>query len=229
MMDNDVASVTLPTLDEHDVAAVEAMLIRAIRAQDQLVRDRDEIKAINLRIASNSKMRDGAYQALKVFGFVESPEEDVNLWDLVLQVIGSERYERSVAIARGEQFPTLLEKMGDEQPPTKAVSDGVLFGDSAEAVVMKRSVPIRAAILEYLGAMGDKGAKVGQVKQHLADAYGITVHEKTPGMTLYRLLKEGLVDREGRTWFVKAELETKENEAPTERTGDASETALAAL
>lgn len=210
-MESDDAPVILPALEEYDVAAIEAILIRTVRAQDQRARAREEITAANERIASSSKIVDGAYQALKVFGFVEVPSE--NLWDQVREVIGQEKYGRAIAIGRGAQFPALLTKMGDDRPPSEAVSEGVGFGDSAEATVVKRSVPIRTAILEYLGTVGDQGAKVAQVKKHLADAYGITVHEKTPGMTLYRLLKEGLVTKNGRTWIAAASNGTKENKA----------------
>src|SRR4051812_14037921 len=38
------------------------------------------------------------------------------------------------------------------------------------------------------------------LRQQLADS-GIYIHEKTVGMTLYRLLREGVIRREGRDWF----------------------------
>ena len=220
-METDDASVILPTLDEHDVAAIEAILVRTIRAQDQTNRDREEIKAANARIVDNAQIRDSAYQALRVFGFDGGPE-GVNLWTLVRKAIGNAKYDRAIAVARGAQFPALLTQMGDDRPPTEAVVRvGVALGDSAEATVIKRSVPIRTAILGYLEALGERGAKVGQVKKHLAEAYGITVHEKTPGMTLYRLLKDGLVRREGRTWYAKNE-ESEESEVRSGQTATAS-------
>jgi hypothetical protein len=33
-------------------------------------------------------------------------------------------------------------------------------------------------------------------------AFGETIHEKTVGMTLYRMSKDGLVTRDGHTWFI---------------------------
>ncbi|MBA3526793.1 MAG: hypothetical protein H0T82_07730 [Sphingomonas sp.] len=216
-MENDAASLTLPDLDERDLIAIEGILARTIRAQDQIVHDREQMKVLNERIAQNTKIRSGAYEALKtIFGFDDPPEEDKNRWDVVCEVMGTERYSRTITLARGKDVPGLLSKMEDGQ------------FSSAKPVVAKRSIPIRTVILEYLHTAGEQGAKAAQVRQHLADAHGITVHEKTPGMTLYRLLKEGLVSRNGRTWYAKQVTENDENEASSGRAGDASETALAA-
>jgi hypothetical protein len=230
-MDTNDAPVILPELDEQDMAALEAILGRTIRAQDRQARDREELKIINERIAAAQKIRDSAYAALKVFGFEAPPvpegEQPVNVWTLVRAVMGAERYDRIIAVARGAEFPALLSKMGDDQPPASAKHENAALGER-EANAVKHTVPIRVAILDYLRAVGEQGSNVAEVKRHLADAYGITVHEKTPGMTLYRLLKDGLVRREGRTWFAMPYTENKENEAPSGRTAGASETALAA-
>ncbi len=205
-MENDATQVILPVLDEHDVIAIEGMLIRTIRAQDQIGRDREQVKVLNERIAKNSKIRSGAFDALQqIYGFVDPPEEDKNRWDLVRQVIGSERYFRAIGLARGETTPALLSQMGDDRPPSPA-SPGP---EAAEG----KAVSIREAVLAYLRTMGEKGAKAAQVREHLAFAHGLNVHEKTPGMTLYRLLKDGLVRREGRIWFAEVQDGENENEA----------------
>jgi len=192
-MENGDTSTILPALDEHDVMAIETILIRTIRAQDQSNRDRDLIKALNARIATNTRICDSAYASLKVFGF-EAPvqpegSEPVNLWSLVRAVIGNEKYDRAIAVARGAQMPELLSQMGvEEQPQEKAKPQA------------RPPVSIRTAVLEYLRS-SPNGATAREVRQHLLSAHGIETHEKTPGMTLYRLLKDEKARREGRRWF----------------------------
>jgi hypothetical protein len=69
---------------------------------------------------------------------------------------------------------------------------------------------IRDRVLEQLKTMGSEGAKAAALRSYLEAAHGIKTHEKTVGMTLYRLLREGLVRRDGRTWFfVPPSAETK--------------------
>lgn len=220
----DSSDKVIPVLDEDDTAAVVALLIRAVRIRDQIAADRDLIKEANARIAANSAANAKAITALTVFGFELG---EGNVWDRVSEALGPEAYNRAVAKGEGKQPPTLLERMGDSSI-SRGASATVLLGDKVEAEIVRRPIAINDAILQYLRAVGEAGTNVAQIKQHLADAYGITVHEKTPGMTLYRLLKKGLARRVGRTWYATGHQETNENEAPTARTEDASETALAA-
>jgi hypothetical protein len=212
MMGTVDVSPKIPKLDEQDIAAIAAILVRTIRAQDQITADHETIKICNERIAANNKVRMSAYKSLEVFGF-DAPD-DVNLWDIVHDAMPDE-YDRAIAMARGLQPASLLVRMGDERA-------------KPEKNVVRRSVPVRVAILEYLRTVGESGAKVGQIKEHLQDAYGLTVHEKTPGMTLYRLMKDGLARRVGRTWFAAGNDETDENEASEDNAADASEAGGAA-
>lgn len=201
-------------LDEHDAAAVSALLIRMVRLDDELTRDREIAAEVNARIAAGNVLRGKTVSAFSVFGF----DTGDGLWGRVRQSIGSQAYDRAVAIARDQDVP-LLEKIGsgDGAEPEASAHD-----EANERA--SRHVPrIKDAILEYLQGVGDAGAGVREVRRHLADAYGIKVHEKTPGMTLYRLLKEGLVTRESRTWYAVSSIETNENEAPNGGAAGASE------
>lgn len=66
-------------------------------------------------------------------------------------------------------------------------------------------------IMEYLKQVGAQGAGATEIRNWLENVHGIKTHEKTPGMTLYRLSKEGLVSRMGRTWFLASALAEKGN------------------
>jgi hypothetical protein len=218
VMDEQATRPTPPELDEHDTAAVKAILMRVIRAQDEIARDREAIREANARMVANNLSNARAINALQFFGF--QTVEGVNIWHTVREAIGDEAYDGAIDEARGI-IPQLLPRMGISQGRA-AITEQVAIGDTVEAtVVRKPQVQIRTAILDYLRSVGVKGAKAAQVRQHLSDAYGITVHEKTPGMTLYRLSKDGLVKRKGRTWYA---VEGKnENEAPNGNAAGASE------
>jgi hypothetical protein len=57
-------------------------------------------------------------------------------------------------------------------------------------------------ILSRLAAAGGKGDKAANIRKFIADEYSTEIHEKTVGMTLYRLLKREEVRRTGHTWFI---------------------------
>lgn len=234
-MDHAEILLAAPLLDEHDTAAVVAILIRAVRIQDQLRRDNDLITDARARIATATAERVQGIQALGLFGFAQA---DDNVWDRVRQSIGSQTYERAVMIARGIDPGTLLSGMVDggvaRLPDQSVTVDATTGGPDGKTPcgsnqVQDQPAPrIKDAILAYLQSLNGRGAGVAQIKQHLLDGYQMTTHQKTPGMTLYRLLKEGLVRREGRMWFAKDREENNENEAPSGNATGASETALAA-
>lgn len=60
---------------------------------------------------------------------------------------------------------------------------------------------IRDITLECLRAAAPSGMKSAEIRSLLANTHNIKTHEKTVGMTLYRLSTERLVRRSGRTWF----------------------------
>lgn len=59
----------------------------------------------------------------------------------------------------------------------------------------------RDIILNILKGAYPAPMRVGALKEAAEADLGRSVHYKTPGMTLYRLTKEGSVRREGRDWF----------------------------
>jgi hypothetical protein len=69
---------------------------------------------------------------------------------------------------------------------------------------------VREVALARLRLAGGAGAKASQIREYFERTFGEVVHEKTVGMTLYRLLKLNRVRRDGHTWFyVPPEGETK--------------------
>lgn len=76
---------------------------------------------------------------------------------------------------------------------------------------------VRDVSLNLLEGVGSVGMKAERIRDYLDRTHGLTVHEKTVGMTLYRLSRDGLVHRVGHTWFFgpsKAETKNPGVEAP---------------
>ena len=76
---------------------------------------------------------------------------------------------------------------------------------------------IRELTVEWLKTAGDSGIKAATIRQQIESKYHINLHDKTVGMTLWRLSQDGLARREGHTWFFvppTAETENPGGEAP---------------
>ena len=80
-----------------------------------------------------------------------------------------------------------------------------------QAIKPDRGRPtVREVSLNLLEGAGSLGMKADRIRDYLDRTYGLSVHEKTVGMTLYRLSRDGLVRRTGHTWFlVQPETEAK--------------------
>jgi hypothetical protein len=61
---------------------------------------------------------------------------------------------------------------------------------------------LRDVILERLRVAGAEGSKAAPIREFYERTFGKGIHEKTVGMTLYRLQNDGLVRHEGHTWFL---------------------------
>lgn len=82
-------------------------------------------------------------------------------------------------------------------PPTQA---DVIFPPTVTLGPPPRPT-VRDVALMHLRQAGGKGAKAADIREYFERTFGEVVHEKTVGMTLYRLLKANLVRRDGHTWF----------------------------
>ena len=60
---------------------------------------------------------------------------------------------------------------------------------------------LRDVVIDRLKSAGEDGVKAAQIRDFYERTYGRVIHEKTVGMTLYRLQAERIVRREGHIWF----------------------------
>jgi hypothetical protein len=85
------------------------------------------------------------------------------------------------------------------QPKTTADVDLEAGVETEQKIVNRPSV--REIALERLELASEEGLKAADLREFIETTYAGEIHEKTVGMTLYRLLKDGLVRREGHKWF----------------------------
>jgi hypothetical protein len=100
-------------------------------------------------------------------------------------------------------------------------STSIPDGSSTGSITIQHDIPLpktlRQIVLERLSEAGSEGSKAAAIREFYERSFGKTIHEKTVGMTLYRLQGEGLVRREGHIWFSvpsKAETENPGGETP---------------
>lgn len=77
---------------------------------------------------------------------------------------------------------------------------------------------VRELVLSALRAAGTAGTKAPPIRESIEKLRGARLHDKTVGMTLYRLSQDGLARRVGRTWFFVAETKNPGVAAPGSET-----------
>ncbi len=176
-----------------DRQAILALLVRRERAihtqKDQLT-----IKEkADLLIKETQKTITGCNAALKVF---DLDVDDTKVFEKIKREYGT-------SIAQ------------HIYPDDDAPQDGEDATPSAPPAPAPRPT-VSDVVLQRLEAAGAQGSKALPLRQYYNETYDMDIHEKTIGMTLYRLLKKGLVRRDGRTWFfVPPESETENPGAAT--------------
>jgi hypothetical protein len=191
---------TPPVLEDYEADAVFAILVRVIRTDLTNQSDKDKIAelqaAIDERLASRPKLM----TALHAFGFMSGP----GIWDQVTEVLGKDRYNHAWEVALPEKYGPARKIRATGSEPASTNPRSLIKGEVNARGGSEQAPPkISEAILTYLRSVGGRGVQVAEIKRHLLDAYGLVTHQKTPGMTLYRLSQQGVVRRDGRDWFAE--------------------------
>lgn len=164
---------------------------------------RDELNAaIEARLPEFKKL----HTAFSIFGF----DTVTNGFSLMRDAIGEAKYK--AALLRGEAPPeeNLIEPLQLEYAPKdgagslwSAVTDTAPKDEAGQSV--------REIALNSLIEAGAGGTKAADIRAHIERLRGSTLHEKTVGMTLYRLSVDGLARRKGHTWFYVPPEQRTEN------------------
>jgi hypothetical protein len=202
----------MPTYDDNDKAALTALLIRFDRMWQERLRDQKLKEAVDARLGKYPALIEQLRSAFALFGVEGLAKEN---WEKLRADMGDALV--TAAISQVQKYPPIpnLPGYGYEsgaESDKAAEDDFTLFlPDAGEQQVPKGEKPmgetVREIVLEKLKEAGTEGTKAAELRKVIETARGTQLHEKTVGMTLYRLSQEGVARREGRTWFFVPPLE----------------------
>jgi hypothetical protein len=190
-------------LDDIDKMGVASLLTRAVRLQDERDAADKERDAANAKYhAANSRWLK-CRTAFEIYGFDDDAED---FWDQIKAAIGPETWRAAIDRARNPD-PPLIE--AQPQKPTQTIEHQTSFLKRASD--RPPAGKIKDLVIMKLREAGPEGMKAADIRKFIENAEGRQVHEKTVGMTLYRLSTEGIVRRDGRTWFLVSPAGDAEN------------------
>lgn len=174
-----------------------------VEKRDQLLRERVNIRMQRVALATRDRAIDrdlaDCVAAARVFGYpLELPKDEGD---------SEQNPLFSTAILTGK---TLAGSGLLFHGPHHGATPQLPAAESKEAAAP--AMPkIRDIVLDRLQAAGYGGTKALPIRKYIEDTYHQDIHEKTVGMTLYRLSNDGKAHRRGRIWFFGPERAGTEN------------------
>jgi hypothetical protein len=181
----------MSVFDKDELHALTIILARTVQAGDEHENALRAKKSAELRVEDAARDWIARRAAFGAFGFNPTAPD---FWPELRKAMGEEAWDEG------------FRRAGHEPPkPNPQVA-----GPSKEAVEQPRAqtqldadVPrVRDFIMAELAIAGDAGRKAKDILDRFERIFGRSLHEKTIGMTLFRLKKDELVRREGHTWFL---------------------------
>jgi hypothetical protein len=200
-------------------AGVVALLVKHAAAYLRERAARGYLEQAKAVIKEQEKVQRDALNALRLFG-IDVDADDT--WDRLV-----EKHQEEVWALLREDHKTLAPfDFSPDRVFKKQLADAALEKPKDELLVSidtqatealpRPQIPkIQDILLMRLQDAGESGSKAAPLRQYIEDTYNIEIHEKTVGMTLYRLLRKGLVRRQGHVWFFVSQ-ETEDTKKPGE-------------
>lgn len=196
--------------------AATAKLIAERR--DKLLAERTELREARETLLARSRRVDreigDCRAAARFFGLqMEFPEDPADMAERDLLMRRMREREAASEAAQRSFFrqapPPLPSGIGHPIPPPLPPSAATPppplplppLPPPPVTVQVQARPTVREVALAHLRAAGPHGAKAADIRDYFERTYGQVVHEKTVGMTLYRLLQAKQVRRDGHTWF----------------------------
>ncbi|WP_341914046.1 hypothetical protein [Ferrovibrio terrae] len=123
-------------------------------------------------------------------------------------VISQLRDAAAAARLFGVQLPANFSTASDDPPPAVAAAP------AAQAASGQPKATVRELVLEMLAIAYPQPLRAKTINDRLAADHGLEMHEKTVGMTLYRLSQIHMSKRKGFDWYF-----VPENERPAQEEG----------
>ncbi len=192
-----------------DAAAVENEIVAR---RDRLVARRTELLHLRVEIISELRSLDRELSdcaaAARFFGLaVEFPPDEREEYDRIrMQQREREINAREIARAKVARDVAAQATLLLEQAPARIAQIPANSPPSLTPVSDSPRPTVREVALKMLKGAGSTGMKAETIREYLDHHYGMAVHDKTVGMTLYRLSRDQLVHRVGHTWFAGPSL-----------------------
>jgi len=201
----------MPDWNDHDKTALLALLSRYVRLYDQRSADMAHRSELDARITSATADITKLSGAFSIFDVSTKGDG----WGQVIrQAVGDDAYFDALKIG-GRIVPEVAVQ------PIPSANENDDEAETEEQFELQQDEAIdgtvRELVLEQLKAVGAKGTTSTALREYIESARNTKLHYKTVGMTLYRLSKDGLVSRHGRTWFIappKGEAKNPGGETP---------------
>jgi hypothetical protein len=221
----------------HD-PALDAVEAKILRERDELLAKRAHLMEQRAALLTELRQADrrlaDCRATARFFGLtIDFPEDEAEQ----IGRIDRQRVDRERALRMAERELEMRRSQIEEMKKRQAkVQSELVFlspppNQPKEPIGNLAVIPpvaaktIREISLDRLVAAGGSGTKAAAIREFYERTYGKPIHEKTVGMTLYRLQNDGLVRRDGHTWFLappKAEMENPGGETPGPINSDAT-------
>jgi hypothetical protein len=163
--------------------------------EQEAIRDKAAKKSYEL-----NQLMGECKRACRLFGF---DPDDKERWSIATKLYGAEARRLFNKIRLPEMAAWESEPSSETPQVTPTVEKATQ--DQQPAREHPERPTLKEIALSRLKAAGNAGSKAADIREFIQKNYGAEIHEKSVGMTLYRLSEEGLVRREGHTWFIVQE------------------------
>jgi hypothetical protein len=206
-------------LTDSDKAAVAGLVTRYVEAWTRRDMDQRAAAQIAMQITILNDRIQKLAGALSIFAFDPA---DAAAWNSLRDALGPDAYANALAAGQRAALEQPVSVPPPPPPPSVAPPDEDDYEEIGQQVldlvesdaspVPDGKPTVRDGLLSRLEQVHPHGAKAAELRQYLEQTYAMKLHEKTCGMTLYRLSQEDppRVRRQGHTWFfVPPMAETK--------------------
>ena len=215
-------------VNDLDNSAIASLLTRYVKAFEM----RKAAQELNTKLVERIAQSNTAITNIKTaFSLYDVDLGQEGVWKGVSARIGNDLYNKAIrdGSQEAEKLALVLVDAASIPPPplppppnppqssTTSTTDeeedeDVIGGEDQTAFEGMEDAPssVREFTLNSLEAAASAGMKAAEIRAIYETSRNTKLHDKTIGMTLYRLSKDNLVRREGRTWFfVPPSAETK--------------------
>jgi hypothetical protein len=203
----------MPTLDEDDKATAIALMVRLLRIQSERDRLQEIKKEVDEKSAASQLQWTRCRDAFAILGF-DTSHTNKELWNEIKAAISPQEWNAAFERAKAKPIPQVPITsalppprplpppwVGKTEEKTEDEAEPEELTDFSFEGVEEPPQSVREFVLDALKTKAAEGARAAEIRTSYEAARNTKLHDKTIGMTLYRLSKDNLVRRDGRTWF----------------------------